>query len=229
MKTAPLSNPHGTLLLWIVMGYGVYFVVILGIAMLSFITSLFSFMSGAGFTSSDPLRTTGAVMATVGAVAAIIGWSVGYLQKLVIEMRLGWHAQGWVSASIAGSMLGVLAVAVVVTLFPRFTVENTPAYVMPIFILPVAICQWAVLRRAVHQAHLWVLANIAGGVSYAFVPDVFAGHALLIVLLAPLVQSALTGMMLIWLFERQRRHNRLAVAPVVARAKRPPSVWDEAI
>jgi hypothetical protein len=169
------------------------------------------------------------MMLTVGAVAAVIGWSVGYLQKLVIEMRLGWHGQGWVSASIAGSLLGVLAVAVVVTLFPRFTTQYSPAYLMPIFITPVAICQWWVLRRAVHQAHLWVWANIAAGLSYAFVPDVFAGHAFWIVVLAPLAQSALTGMMLIWLFERHRRHNRLAEAPVPVRTSRHSSVWDEAV
>ncbi|XWX04100.1 hypothetical protein VZO05_00830 [Aggregatilineales bacterium SYSU G02658] len=233
MKTVPpnsiVRNPNRTLGMWILMGYGVYFVVILGFAMLSFISSLISLTYRPSFMMSDPLRSNVLTVAMLIAMAVVIGWSVGFLQKLVIEQRLGWGAEGWVFGSVVGAILGLLGLIAFVMLFPRFTAQNGPAYLMPLFITPVAMCQWRVLRRAVNQAHLWVLANIAAGLSYALIPVVFASEPLLIVLLAPLAQSALTGMMLIWLFERYRIHNRPAVAPVVARAKHAPSVWDEAI
>lgn len=212
------------------MGYGVYFVVILGLAMLSFVSSLLIRLNyGSSFMMADSLRSTVMTVAMLSAVAVVIGWSVGFVQKLVIEQRLGWSAEGWVRWSVTGAILGMLVLIAFITLFPLFTVQSGPSYLMPLFITPVAVCQWQVLRRAVTQAHLWVLANIAAGLSYALIPSVFASEPLLIVLLAPLAQSALTGMMLIWLFERYRIHNRPAVAPVVARAKRSPSVWDEAI
>lgn len=233
MKTVPphsvVRNPNRTLGLWILMGYGVYFVVILGFAMLSFISSLIRLTYRPSFMMSDPLRSNVLTLAMLIALAVVVGWSVGFLQKLVIEQRLEWSAEGWVFWSVVGAILGLVVLIAFITLFPRFTEQNGPSYLMPLFITPVAMCQWRVLRQAVTQAHLWVLANIAAGLSYALIPTVFASEPLLIVLLAPLAQSALTGMMLIWLFERHRIHNRPAVAPVAARAKRPPSVWDEAI
>lgn len=223
MKAASLSNPNGTLALWILMGYGVYFLVILSMAMLSFIASLVGFVYGLNY---------GPVLYTIGtlcAVGGLIGWAVGTLQKLVIETRLAWHANGWVVWSIVGGVSGLAVLSLFVASYPRMTWDVSPAYFMPIFITPVAVCQWWVLRRAVYQAYLWVMANIAAGLTFAFIPDVFAGHVALVVLLAPMAQAALTGMMLIWLFERQRRHNRLAEAPVPVRTSRPPSVWDEAV
>ncbi len=233
MKTvAPSSivrNPNRTLGLWILMGYGVYFVVILGLAMLSLISSLISLTYRPSFMMSDPVRYNLWTLAMLSAFAVVVGWSVGFLQKLVIEQRLAWRAEGWVFWSVVGAILGLLGVIAFITLFPRFTAQNGPSYLMPLFITPVAMCQWRVLRRAVNQAHLWVWANAAAGLSYALIPGVFAAEPLLSVLLAPLAQSALTGMMLIWLFERYRIHNRTATASVLARAKRPPSVWDEAI
>ncbi|MFQ3645423.1 MAG: hypothetical protein SNJ54_07440 [Anaerolineae bacterium] len=223
MKAAPLNNPNGTLALWILMGYGVYFLVILSMAMLSFIASLIGFVYGLNY--GPALYTVG----TLFAVGGVIGWSVGTLQKLIIETRLGWHANGWVFWSVVGGVIGLMALSFFVASFPRFTWDYNPTYFMPIFITPVAICQWWVLRRAVDQAYLWIWANIAAGLTFALIPEVFAGHAALVVLLAPMAQAALTGMMLIWLFERRRRHNRPASAPVPVRASRPPSVWDEAV
>jgi MFS family permease len=225
MKAAPLNNPNGTLALWILMGYGVYFLVILSMAMLSFIASLIGFVYGLNY---------GPVLYTVGtlcAVGGVIGWSVGTLQKLIIETRLGWHASGWVFWSVVGGVIGLTVLSFFAALLPRFTWDYSPAYFMPIFITPVAVCQWWVLRRAVDQAYLWILANIAAGLTFALIPEVFAGHAALVVLLAPMSQAALTGMMLIWLFEQRRRHNRptSAPVPVPVRTSRPPSVWDEAV
>ncbi len=223
MKAAPLSNPNGTLALWILMGYGVYFLVILSMAMLSFIASLVGFVYNLDYMPA--LYTIGALFA----VGGVIGWSVGTLQKVVIETRLAWHANGWVFGSVVGGVVGIVVLSMFVSLFPRFTSDFSPAHLMPIFITPVAVCQWWVLRRAVNQAHLWILANIAAGLTFAFIPQAFAGHSALVVLLAPMAQAALTGMMLIWLFEQHRRHNRLAPAPVPVRPSRSSSVWDDAV
>jgi hypothetical protein len=205
VTTTPIQHPNWTLALWILMGYGVYFLTVLGFVVLSFAGAL------VGLTDADRFQAAGHwyQLMLFSILGAIVGWSVGVLQKLVLETRLNWDADGWVTSSILGGALGG-AVIFGVTLL-RFNVPHLPsegvAHFMPVFIAPLAVCQWVVLRRVIAQAHLWVLANLAAGVTYALIPGVFAGLPLVAVLLAPFAQAALTGMMLIFLFERFRRHD----------------------
>ena len=205
MKITPVRHPNQTLVLWIFMGYGVYFLTVLGFAVLSFAGAL------VGLTDADRFQAAGHwyQLMLFSILGAIVGWSVGVLQKLVLETRLNWDADSWVSASVVGGALGGAAVFGVALL--RFNIPHLPsegaAHLMPVFVVPLAVCQWAVLRRVIAQSHLWVLANWAAGVTYALIPSVLGGLPLLAALMSPFAQAALTGMMLIFLFERFRRHN----------------------
>ncbi len=187
------------------MGYAVYVLAGLGFTVMSFAGAL------VGLTDADRFQSAGHwyELTLFGILGAIVGWSVGVLQKLVLETRLDWDADGWVNASIVGGVLGGVTVFGVTLL--RFNLPHLPsegiAHFMPIFIVPVALCQWWALRRVVAQAYWWVFANWAAGVTYALIPSVLDGLPLAAALMSPFAQAALTGMMLIFLFERFRRHN----------------------
>jgi hypothetical protein len=203
VKITPVRHPNQTLALWIFMGYAVYVLAGLGFTVMSFAGAL------VGLTDADRFQSAGHwyELTLFGIVGAIVGWSVGVLQKLVLETRLDWDADGWLTTSILGGALGGITVFGVALL--RFNLPHLPsegvAHFMPIFIVPVALCQWWVLRRVVAQAYWWVFANWVAGVTYALIPSVLHGLPLLATLMSPFAQAALTGMMLIFLFERFRR------------------------
>ncbi len=82
---------------------------------------------------------------------------------------------------------------------------NAPLLLMPLFALCLSAVQWWELRKRVHGAWLWMLANGVGGLvwSMLFLRNDSA-HVLGFWLLA---QGAITGGALLWLFQTTGWHD----------------------
>lgn len=138
-----------------------------------------------------------------------IGYCVGDLQYGVIRGSLRWSMVGWRHESIRGGIFGgILAIvgwAITQAYFPQWQ----GIVIMPLFALGMSLGQWVVLRRITVDSWLWVLANVAGGLVFSGLLNqlLLSSHSalgiLLLWLLAVLVQGAITGIVLLWLYDHR--------------------------
>lgn len=194
---------------------------------------------------------TSGVIDFIGAVAGVlisgaaIGFSVGAVQRWLLRRYLCWTADRWRRYSAIGGALGA-GVAVLAYSFVRAIIARRTGYypnstdmaamvMMPLLIGIISVLQWMTLRYAVKQALLWVLANVVGGLIFSGMlwinaPRMDSDAAWIAVFIAVLGQAFVTGVTMLWLFEKLAYPilDDDDLEPVPAPG-RPRSVWDEAI
>lgn len=232
MRSPLAKNPNWTLLLWILAGYFVYPVIVFWFLCIVTVGPIFKVFES----PLNPMSVRGSsAWIQMIVLGALVGLSVGWLQQQVLRVRLVWPAPGWVKASALGGAIGlVLSLHVVSPMFymyPYFStsIGSTLPLMLPL-ILPIAVAQWWVLRRVVRDAWLWVVANVLGAMCWAAMGDIIPfgtpGRDWLLAITMPLVQAAVTGMAIVWLFERHARIDKRH--PSEKDKARSASVWDDA-
>jgi len=190
--------------------------------------------------SYDDMNFLGGIAAIVVSGAAI-GFCVGAVQRLLLRRYLCWTADHWRRNSMIGGTLAA-CVTLVVYGFARTMLQRRMGYymptpepaamvIMPLFIGVTSVLQWMVLRHAVRQALLWVLANVVGGLVFSGMlwinaPRMDDSTAWLALVTAVLGQAFITGFVMLWLFEKQAYpiDDNETAAP-----QGPRSLWDDAI
>lgn len=214
MRSPLAKNPNWTLLLWMLAGYFVYAMVTFWFVLLYTVGPLFWVLRPLLEAIGIP---QGHHLAQLAAFGVLIGFSVGWLQRQVMRARLLWPAPRWVMVSALGGAVGtVLALETVPLIMQRQLYDTTELGRLLMFMLPIAVPmavgQWWVLRRVVRDAWLWIAANVLGAVGWAMMGSAISvgtpGRDLLLALTMPLAQAAITGMAIIWLFERQLRSGK---------------------
>jgi len=142
-----------------------------------------------------------------------IGYCVGDLQYGVIRGHLRWSMVGWRRESIRGGIFGGILAIVGWAISTAYFPANVQWIVMmPLFAFGLSIGQWSVLRRITVDSWMWVLANVAGGLVFSgllflnqplLASPYSAFGVLLLWLLAVLVQGAITGIVLLWLYDHR--------------------------
>jgi len=178
---------------------------------------------------------------------AVIGLSVGAVQRWLLRRYLCWTADRWRRYSMLGGALGA-AVAALVYSFARMMLYRRTGYypgsmdmaamvIMPLFVGVMSVLQWMTLRYAVKQSLLWVLSNVVGGLIFSGMlwinaPRMDNDISWIAPFIAVLGQAFVTGLVMLWLFEKlaypiQDIDDDLPLSK--HNPGGPRSVWDEAI
>lgn len=175
-------------------------------------------------------------------VGGIIGFSVGHLQRSLLQTRLYWVAENWRFWSAAGGILGGIVCGLLLVINPAFVFDFQAdgmllVLLMPFFMAAVSALQWRSLRHVVDHAWLWVLSNVAGGMIFAGLilmnqpPTYTVNYSLGIIglwLLATLAQGLVTGFIMLHLFETHLLPMETG-HPDEPVKNEEPSIWDRAI
>jgi len=236
-------RPRAFLIGWLVGGVLVYPIVVMIFAAL---------WGGLALVFGNFYRpgTSGAIdfIGAMGGVllsGAAIGFSVGAVQRWLLRRYLCWTADRWRRYSVIGGALGA-GVAALAYGFARALIYRRTGYypgstdmaamvLMPLFVGIVSVLQWMILRYAVKQALLWVLANVVGGLIFSGMlwinaPRMDSDASWIAAFIAVLGQAFVTGIVMLWLFEKLAYPIQDVddVEPL-PNPNRPRSVWDEAI
>ena len=193
------------------------------------------------FESGNPLSFI-LGMSMIGAIGAVIGYSVASLQRWLLRKYLYWTADNWRRYSSLGGAVGawvLIGGSLLYEQLTRFSYDGMDErgfiFLMPIFIIVVAAGQWVALREAVKNAWLWILANFIGGIVFSNMittsttNTTFYNYGFLVLgmaLLAILAQGFVTGMIMLWLFEK---HSYEIEGESRNGESHTSSVWDQAI
>ncbi|MEL6307387.1 MAG: hypothetical protein AAFQ52_04540 [Chloroflexota bacterium] len=141
-----------------------------------------------------------------------VGYMVGDVQWRLMGDHLNWRQKGWVRMSIIGGLLGEWLMVAGTLLLANSLPERTQLMIMlPLFIVPLSIAQWWILRRTTRDAWLWILANVSGAMVFSgvfFMNPMFPFvsieplSSLLLWLLAASSLGIITGIVLLWLYDR---------------------------
>jgi len=161
---------------------------------------------------SPPLFEFISFMALLLLPGPTIGYCVGDLQRGLIRTQLVWNTRGWVRWSVVGGLFGgVLAVLGGFFSMHYFGEPIQWMVLMPLYVFGLSLGQWWVLRRFAEESWMWILGNVVGGIVFSGLlfmnqPDAADPyHALWMLLLwaaAVLAQGAITGIVLLWLYDR---------------------------
>lgn len=202
---------------------------------------MFPLLMGIGFlepnlSDYEVLFTLLALALVVPTGGAVVGFCAGQLQRWLLRTRLYWVAERWRLWSMAGGAVGSVALTLLVLVAPDYLYEDLRLLLvlMPAFALCLSAVQWMSLRHVVHQAWLWVLGNLAAGVVFAGLivmntPPIYEyGYETSVIglwFVATLAQGAITGLVILYLFEKHLKPLEVDGAE----AEKPASVWDNAI
>lgn len=143
---------------------------------------------------------------------ALTGAIVGAAQWLLLRSRVSWAKQ-WIWATLGGFLLAA-AIAEGYRRVFHADIETTklsiPVYLGITYILlgaPIGICQWLILRKHFRYAAWWIAASVAGyvfglaGIITVVPIMTYVGGKVLASLVIGLLIGAITGAVLVWLFE----------------------------
>lgn len=172
-----------------------------------------------GGNTASPLMH-GLVIAAFGVVGAVMGLTLGSIQKSVMTQKYGAELRWWRRLSTLSGAVGMtltafaLSVPIKKTLL-TLTLPDPRVFlfygILPILIPMVclSIAQWFVLNRYVYGAWAWILANaVAAVVFYSLLMGIYASGMILTVIPVLLVATApaiVTGFALLWLFQFNAR------------------------
>lgn len=184
-------------------------------------------------------------VAVVILLGGVIGFCVGQIQRNLLRRYLYWTADNWRRHSVMGGMGGAILAMMVSNLLPNSAGDWKFLVMMPVYVLCLSIAQWMTLRHATRSAGLWIFANVIGGVVFSGVlvmnqPDYYSRSYNTVMFflfgLAVFAQAVITGIMMLWLFEKYAYPPEPELEPVPApiektppNPNRKPSVWDDAI
>ena len=167
---------------------------------------------------------------------AVIGACMSFLQRWLLRTKLYWAADNWRKWTIIGAALGAYAVLILsntLNHFQPYRGDSAIIFSMPIFIGIISAFQYLALRHAVKVAWLWIMGNIVGGIVfsgliYSYHIASYGTNTEFVIFLAPAVLGAITGYVMLFLFEKKvlpmQPENELALD-----ANKPKSIWDDAI
>jgi hypothetical protein len=152
-------------------------------------------------------------IATLIVAGALIGYMIGDAQRSTMRDSLAWWSPKWATASIWGSLLGGFMVIVGQTVLTLAGVSSLTLQLMlmPLFAIGLSAGQWVVLRDMAHQAWVWVVGNTSAAVVFSGLlllnPSPLPGHIGMFTwfMVAALAQGAVTGYVILWLYENLRR------------------------
>lgn len=174
---------------------------------------------------------------------AVIGVSMNLLQNWVLRTKLYWAAYDWRKWTIMGSIVGAYAV-LLAAYAADFLISGyhnwAMVLAMPVFVTVISIFQYIPLRDAVKDAWLWVMGNAVGGIVFSgllannFSTSYYNRTSELqqvgAMILAPLILGAITGYVMLFLFEKKLLPMQPVPVPIpVEDPNRPKSIWDDAI
>ena len=143
---------------------------------------------------------------------AVIGYMIGDFQRNLVRDLLGWELQNWIKASISGGVAGAILVIITMMLWGSYLPERIQwMLTMPLFVLPISACQWWILRASTREAWMWILGNVVGAIVFSalfFSTQTMPFHLveplgdLLRWLLATGAMGVVTGVVMLWLYER---------------------------
>jgi hypothetical protein len=144
---------------------------------------------------------------------ALVGYIIGDAQRSIMRDTLAWWSPDWARASVMGGLLGGAAVYGGQALLSNAGADDVllQLVAMPLFALGLSVGQWPVLRQMAHQAWLWVIGNTSAAIVFGglllFNQSPLPGHVGLFIwfMIAAICQGAVTGYVILWLYERLRR------------------------
>ena len=137
----------------------------------------------------------------------LVGYIIGGFQKILAHDDLGWYLSDWLKYSAIGGFLGGLVIVLLLYVPPTSTRSWMMA--MPIFMGILSSFQWLKMRQMVHDAWLWILANLSAGCVFSGL--LFMNHPTIhneplmsfaLWIFATLAQGLITGIVLLCLYER---------------------------
>lgn len=140
-----------------------------------------------------------------------IGYVVGDMQHNLMRDFLDWTFIDWVKFSTIGGFLGGIAVIVSNLLFASYLPEHMQWMItLPIFMLPLSLLQWWLLRDSAREAWMWILANLVGAIVFSGL--LFSRQPMPFVQTSPFVDvmmwvlaatslGIITGIVMLWLYE----------------------------
>jgi hypothetical protein len=174
-----------------------------------------------------------------GLLGGIAGGGAAHLQRWLLQTRLYWVAENWRTWSVAGGVLGGIVVGLgTLAISPEAIEDGVILVAMPIFMTIVSAFQWLSLRHITDHAWLWVLANAVGGVVFAGLilmnrpPENSLNYSLAVLglwLVATLVQGAITGFVMLHLFENHLLPMDTGHPDAPDKDDHEKSIWDKAI
>lgn len=148
---------------------------------------------------------------------AAIGFCAGDAQLNLMRDHLHWNPQDWRRNSAFGGMVGGALVLLMPSATQTVLSDQTQLLlIMPIFAFCLSIAQWWTLRHTAQEAWLWILGNVVGGIVFSGLfflnqPTLATEFDKLLLLglwvIAVLSQAAVTGIVMLWLYDRPLRDN----------------------
>lgn len=191
-------------------------------------------------------------MLYLGFVGAIIGWSVGVLQKAVVRRHFRIELSYWRRVSTIGGLIAAPVMLFTVNSVSSHLSENyTVIYQagdmsfyqglinilpMTVYVSVMSFVQLIILRKFVKHAWLWIGANAVAGFMFSMVVVGVYNPGFGDWLLAAIAQGAVTGFAMLWLLHRLNRQTQegnkqefaYQYVPIEDEEPRDPSVWDDA-
>ena len=157
-----------------------------------------------------------AEMLTMIAIFTIPGLTIGYvigdMQHKLLRDILHWDMHSWIRYSSIGGLLGGFLVIFATILFGAQLSDRLQwMLALPLFMLPISIMQQRILRTYVRETWLWILGNVVGAIVFSslmfgqqVILDAFPATSALMWLLAAAALGIITGIVMLWLYERPR-------------------------
>lgn len=171
-------------------------------------------------------------IAMLGLTGSLVGYIIGDAQRSIMRDTLGWWSPDWARVSVPGGLFGGLAVFGGQTLLAGLGASETLLQLaaMPLFAVGLSLGQWLVLRQMAHQAWLWVIGNMSAAIIFGGLlllnQSPLPGHTGLFIwfMIAAICQGAVTGYVMLWLYERLRRipDEERELAPVYVEVRNRP-------
>lgn len=173
--------------------------------------------------SSEPIILMLEIFTLLIIPSLVIGYVLGETQKTLIHDELDWNLSHWLKLSIGGGISGGLLVTALFYFLSGFDERTLWILAMPAFMLVLSSFQWLEMRQVAREAWLWILANVTGACVFSgllFINQLnpmgdnytFLSFGLWI--LATLAQGMITGIVLLWLYDRPIIENEHELAPV---------------
>lgn len=141
-----------------------------------------------------------------------IGYIIGDIQYNLLRDFLDWTFIDWIKYSAIGGLIGGMAVLLLNLLLVNYLPQRLQwMMVLPVFILPLSLMQWRLLRDVAREAWMWVLANLTGaivfsGLLFSLDPLPFIERSPLIDIMMWILAASsfgfITGIVMLWLYER---------------------------
>jgi hypothetical protein len=183
--------------------------------------TLFLTMLG-GYRAFSFLSEIASLLSLLIMPSLVIGYFVGIFQRNLLVEELSWEIEGWQRQTIIGAIIGAVLV-VFGSLIPFGNgFEQDSVLVMPLFVFGLSFAQWFSLRHESRDAWLWILGNVTGGIVFSSLLLIHAQgftsldplFLLVLWLVAATAQGLVTGIVMLYLYERPIQEEGRELAPV---------------